>query len=287
MVEGHIQWRAGWTYCLTDPAIPAMSDSGTVTHDSHPMSSTARSARVRWPGGPGHRLDHLSLTDLRNFYNDPSAIGWTPYPSLDVDRFKASFRLEHTIETHYRVDGCPTQIHARRTYRASGSFAPPSSLDFIGTKTGSHVHETCTVGLGPECVEFFRANLFDDSKAYFNRCVSERQDHPSLITHDFAGGYEDMIEGLLAKMLSPDRAKEAGARRAIATGATNTSDHTAGDETAYGQAGPAAPLPAVWRIVHKSSTMTALSSAPGSWVCPGDVWQVEIDYTLHLPSSSS
>lgn len=235
---------------------------------------------------PGHCLDELSLTGLRNLYKDPSAIGWTPYPSLDVDRFKASFRLGHTTETHYRVDECPPQIHARRTCRASGSFAPPSSLDFIGTKTGTHVHETCTVGLGPECVEFFRANLLEDSKAHFNRCVSQRLDNPSLITHDFAGGYEDMIEGLLAKMLSRDGAEEVDARRAIATGATTTTDHTAGERTTYGQAESAAPIPVVWRIVHRSFTMTASSSAPGSWVYPGDEWQVEIDYTLHLPSSS-
>jgi hypothetical protein len=146
------------------------SGGGNRTLRSGKMSSTTRKGGIKWPDGPGHDLGQLSLTALRSVYNDPSGIGWKPRPSIDASRFTATFRLEHTERTAFDVNPTTLQITTDRTYKATGSFVVPPTLEFLGTSRQRGKHETCSISLGTDCLEYICSNLLDHSKALFSRC---------------------------------------------------------------------------------------------------------------------
>ena len=255
------------------------SGGGNRTLRSGKMSSTTRKGGIKWPGGPGHDLGQLSLTALRSFYNDPSGIGWKPCPSIDASRFMATFRLEHTERTAFDVNPTTLQITADRTYKATGSFEVPATLEFLGTSRRRRRHETCSISLGPDCLEYICSSLLDHSKALFSRCRSENQDRPFLITHSFAKGYEDMIEGLLIEMLTmPVTAHQAD----TVSGSPDTARRT----SRKGKEKASEGMTRVWQVSHEGTGTVTSRAKPSLWVSPGDQFKAQVSYLVDFPPAA-
>lgn len=147
---------------------------------------------------PHHRLGERSLESIRDFYRDPSEIGWLAHPIPDALSFVAELSLNHSKA---RSEG-RGKWGTPDFYRADGKLTLSRTLTFLGRSATTGRREVCTVILGCDCPQYLAPLLQRHSQQLLNTSVMESRRAPASVTSHFAGAFEGMLGRILKEMVS-------------------------------------------------------------------------------------